>query len=72
MADNAKLKQIMELLQALSPEEKQQFAVELSDDNELMTSLLDVLVERNRMEESTPEALNSEEGYINFLRKVKD
>jgi hypothetical protein len=70
MADNEKLKQLLELYKQLSDEEKASLASELAEDDELMTLLLNILTERNQVIENVES--DGVEGFINFLRKVKE
>ena len=70
MVDNEKLKQLLELYKQLSDDEKASLASELAEDDQLMMLLLGILTERNQAIESVePDGV---EGFINFLRKVKE
>lgn len=70
MADDEKLKQLLELYKQLSDEERASFASELAEDDELMMLLLGILTERNQAIENVDS--DGVEGFINFLRKVKE
>jgi hypothetical protein len=71
MPENENIKQIRELLEKLTPEEKQQFISELAEDDDLMSALLEALVTRNNAPEDSEEGITNAEGYVNFLRKFK-
>jgi len=66
-----KLDKIRELFRGLSEEEKNRFMTEIADDEELMAVLLAILTERNVIQEET-ESEGGTEGYIDFLRRVKE
>ena len=70
MADDEKLKQLLDLYKQLSDEEKASLATELAEDDQLMMLLLGILTERNQAIESVE--TGEVEGFINFLRKVKE
>jgi hypothetical protein len=70
MTDNEKIKQLIDLYRQLSDDEKASFASEIAEDEELMTMLLNILTDKNQVMESGD--LNEVEGFINFLRKVKE
>jgi hypothetical protein len=70
MADNEKLKKIMDLFNGLSEQEKSDFATELSEDEDLMARLLSILMNRNEAELQTDA---TETGtFVDFLRRFKE
>ena len=70
MADEDKIKQVLDLVSGLTDEDRQLLVNELIQDTDLMGILLNALMNLNL----DYEAENSKDagGFIDFLKKVKD
>jgi hypothetical protein len=70
MPDSDKLTEIKNLFHGLSQEEKGVFMNELAEDDDLMSVLLNILVNRNDREE-LPGEVKETGTYVDFLRRIK-